>query len=134
MEIAIVGEGEVVIRFIGRHGQTLLQERLVVSGPPGVQALRYVPLSIGTVGGPVELAPVLVSHSNPKQRVTFDGEDSSRFTRRRCQEIGCRASVTREAVLGRVPAPASAAAGTPLGEPAMADVVKAAVTPGRRRR
>jgi len=26
MEIAIIGEGEVVIRFIDRHGHTLLQE------------------------------------------------------------------------------------------------------------
>jgi hypothetical protein len=32
MEIAIRGEGEVVIRFIDQHGQTLLQERLVISG------------------------------------------------------------------------------------------------------
>ena len=52
MEIAIVGQGEVVIRFIDQHGDSLLQERLVVSGLPDVEALRYVPPSIGTVGGP----------------------------------------------------------------------------------
>jgi len=88
MEIAIIGEGEVVIRFIDRHGQTLLQERLVVSGPPGVQALRQVPLSIGTVNGPAELAPVITSVSTSRPRVTFDGEDPSRFVRRRSKVIG----------------------------------------------
>ena len=97
MEIAIIGEGEVVIRFIDRHGQTLLQERLVVSGPPGVQALRYVSLSIGTVGGPAELAPVVASLGNSQQRVTFDGEDPARFARRRCRKIGCSATVARNA-------------------------------------
>src|SRR5207302_10146662 len=33
--------GEVVIRFIDRHGHTLLQERLVVSGPPGVRSEEH---------------------------------------------------------------------------------------------
>ena len=70
MEIAIIGEGEVVIRFIDRHGHTLLQERLVVSGPPGVQALRHVSLAIGTVRGPAELAPVVASLSNPQPRAS----------------------------------------------------------------
>src|SRR5215831_715536 len=97
MEVAIIGEGEVVIRFIDRHGQTLLQERLVVSGPPGVQALRYVPLSIGTIDGPAEIAPVVTSLSNSKQRVTFDGEDPARFTQRRCKAIGCSGTISRDA-------------------------------------
>ena len=100
MEIAIIGEGEVVIRFIDRNGQTLLQERLVVSGPPGVQALRQVPLSIGTVDGPAELAPVITSVSTSRPRVTFDGEEPARFVRRRSKIIGCRAAVMRDAGQG----------------------------------
>jgi len=104
MEIAIIGEGEVVIRFIDRHGQTLLQERLVVSGPPGVQALRQVPLSIGTVDGPAALAPVITSVGNSRQRVTFDGEDPARFVRRRSKAIGFTAAVMRDAARGKAPA------------------------------
>src|SRR5262249_62412349 len=92
MEITIIGEGEVVIRFIDRNGQTLLQERLVVSGPPGVQALRQVPLSIGTVDGPPELAPVITSVSTPPPRVTFDGQDPPPFVRRRSQAHGLSAA------------------------------------------
>lgn len=95
MEIAIIGEGEVVIRFIDRHGHTLLQERLVISGPPGVQALRHVVLSVGTVRGPAKLAPVVASLSNPQQRVMFDGEDPARFARRRCKTIGLAAPASR---------------------------------------
>jgi hypothetical protein len=34
VEIAIRGEGALVIRFIDKSGQTLLQERLTVSGSP----------------------------------------------------------------------------------------------------
>lgn len=135
MEIAIIGQGEVIIRFIDRHGNTLLQERLVVSGPPGVQALRYVSLSIGTVGGPAEVAPVLTSLSNRQQRVTFDGEDPVRFARRRCKAIGCSASVARNAARGEVPVPVPHGAGiTSVSEPSMRTVLRAASrrVPGRR--
>jgi hypothetical protein len=132
MEIAIIGEGEVIIRFIDQHGETLLQERLVVSGPPGVQALRYVPLSIGTIRGPAELAPVVISLSNSRQRVTFDGQDPARFARSRCKAIGCSAAVARDATRGKAPAPTPHGVGvTAVGEPAMADVLRAA---SRRRR
>ena len=135
MEIAIIGQGEVVIRFIDQHGDTLLQERLVVSGPPGVQALRYVPLSIGTVGGPVGVAPVLSSLSNRQQRVTFDGEDPVRFARRRCTAIGCNASVTRSAARGKVPAPLPHGAGVvSVSDPPMRSVLRAASSRVRGRR
>jgi hypothetical protein len=135
MEIAIIGQGEVVIRFIDRHGNTLLQERLIVSGPPGVQALRYVSLSIGTVGGPAEVAPVLTSLSNRQQRVTFDGEDPVRFARRRCKAIGCSASVTRNAARGKVPAPVPHGAGvTSVSDPSMRSVLRAASSRVRGRR
>ena len=135
MEIAIIGEGEVIIRFIDRHGQTLLQERLVVSGPPGVQALRQVSLSIGTVDGPAELAPVLTSVSNSRQRVTFDGEDPARFVRRRSKAIGCTAAVMRDAARGEAPAPVPHAAGAAtISEPAMGPVLRAALRRTRPRR
>jgi hypothetical protein len=44
VEIAIRGEGELVICFIDKSGQTLLQERLTVSGSPKIEALRIVEL------------------------------------------------------------------------------------------
>lgn len=133
MEIAIIGEGEVVIRFIDRHGNTLLQERLVVSSPPGVQALRNVSLSIGMVRGPAELAPVLASLSNPQQGVTFDGEEPAHFARRRCKVIGCSATVTRKATRGKAPAPTPQGPGlASVSEPAMPRVLRAASASVRR--
>ena len=135
MEIAVIGAGEMVIRFIDRHGRTLLQERLVVSGPPGVQALRQVPLSIGTVDGPAELAPVVTSVSNSRQRVMFDGEDPARFVRRRSKAIGCTATVMRDAARGKAPAPVPQAAGAAtISEPAMGPVLRAALRRTRPRR
>ena len=85
MEITIIGGGEVLIRYINRRGETLMQERLVVSGPPDVIAIRSMPLSIGTVDGFSELAPVLVSAKGEKQRVEFDGGDPTRFVSGRCR-------------------------------------------------
>ena len=105
MEIAIAGEGAVVIRFIDKSGQTLLEERIAVSGSPTVQALRVVDLSLNTTGGRALLAPVLMQQSNPEQRVTFDREPPSRFTRARCKKIGCSAKVTQSAARGKAPAP-----------------------------
>jgi hypothetical protein len=46
MDIAIVGPGEVVIRFIDKKGQTLIQERLIVSGSPTVEGRRTIALSV----------------------------------------------------------------------------------------
>jgi hypothetical protein len=113
----------------------LVQERLVVSGPPGVQALRYVPLSIGTMGGPAEVTPVLVSLSNRQQRVTFDGEDPVRFARRRWKAIGCSATVARNAARGKAPASTPYGAGvTSVSEPSMPSVLRAASSRVRGRR
>ena len=106
MEIAIIGEGEVLIRFIDRNGQTLVQEKLVVSGSPTVEGRRTIDLAVKTIDGSVPLAPVLIRQSNSKQRVTFDDEPPSRFTQRRCKEIGCPAAITKDAARGRVKAPA----------------------------
>lgn len=80
MEIAIRGEGELVIRFIDKPGQTM-QERLTVSGSPKTEALRVIELSLRTAAGDAAVAPVLVSQSNTAQRVRFD-----RKPRRRCPE------------------------------------------------
>jgi hypothetical protein len=106
MEIAIVGEGEVLIRFIDRNGQTLMQEKLVVSGSPTVEGRRVIDLSVKTIDGTVPLAPVLIRQSNPKQRVTFDDEPPSRFTQGRCKEIGCPTAITKDAARGRAAPPA----------------------------
>ncbi len=124
MEIAIHGEGEVVIRFVDRRGRTLLQERVVVSGPPGVRALRHLSLSIGTASGPAELAPVVVSLSGREQRVTFDGQEPSRFAQKRCKAIGCSASVARDAARGVAPDPSPR---IPIAQqPEMSDVLRRA--------
>lgn len=105
MEIAIIGGGEVVIRFIDKAGRTLLQERITVSGSPKIQARRIVDLTLNTIEGRAMIAPVLTQQSNPKQRVT--GENPSRFARRRCKVIGCDAATARSAANGKAPAPAS---------------------------
>lgn len=106
MEISIAGEGEVMIRLIDSKGRTLIQEKLVVSGSPTVEGRRIMALSVETTRGAVPVAPVLVRQSNPKQRVTFDGEPPSRFTRTRCEEIGCATDVIQDAERGCVAPPA----------------------------
>jgi hypothetical protein len=82
-----------------------MQERLTVSGSPKMEALRVVALSLLTTDGDAAVAPVLVSQSNPAQRVRFDDEAPTRFTRRRCKEIGCVADVAAKAARGVAPAP-----------------------------
>ena len=57
VEIAIRGEGALVIRFIDKSGQTLLQERLTVSGSPKIEARRIVELSLETTTGRALVAP-----------------------------------------------------------------------------
>ena len=106
MNIAIVGEGEVVIRFVDRKGRTLVQERVSVSGSPTIEARRSIALSVETTNGAMLLAPVLVRQSNPQQHVTFDREEPSRFTRKRCKEIGCTRDVIRDAARGCAAPPA----------------------------
>lgn len=116
MEIAIVGEGEVTIRFIDQKGQTLIQEKLVVSGSPTVEGRRTIDLSVETNSGSRPLAPVLIRQSNPKQRVTFDSEIPSRFTQKRCKEIGCATKVAREAARGHAAPSAQAGASVRLSD------------------
>jgi hypothetical protein len=126
MEIAISGEGEVIIRFIDRDGATLLQERVTIAGPEGVRAVRNVSLSIGTVGGRAQVVPVLIAHGH-EQRVTFDGEPAAQFVRRRCREIGCTARVTRDAARGLAPALLEVEAGVVSStEPSMTELLRVA--------
>lgn len=106
MEIAILGEGEVVIRFIDSKGRTLIQEKVGVTGSPTVEARLTIALSVNTTGGAVPLSPVLVRQSNPKQQVTFDDESPSRFTRKRCEAIGCLIDVVNDAERGCAAPPA----------------------------
>jgi hypothetical protein len=108
MEIAIIGEGEVILRFIDRKGRTLVQEKIIVSGSPTMEARRIIALSVETTSGAMLLAPVLVRQSNPQQRVTFDREQPSRFTRKRCKEIGCKRDVASDAASGCAAPPAGA--------------------------
>jgi hypothetical protein len=104
MEITIHGEGTVVVRFINKKGQTLLEERLAVSGSSTVQAKRIVPLALETTKGEVPVAPVLVQQSHDGQRVMFEGKDPAAWTRERCRKIGCPRSVVDGAGRGSAPA------------------------------
>ena len=135
MEIEIAGEGSVVIRFIDKSGQTLLEERIAVSGSPTVQAMRVVDLSLNTTGGRALLAPVLMQQSNPEQRVTFDRETPSRFTHARCKKIGCSAKVTQSAARGKAPAPVKGQgpAGVAADDRRLDRVIRSAAREDRRR-
>jgi hypothetical protein len=104
MEIAIHGEGTIVVRFINKKGQNLLEERLAVSGSATVQARRIVPVELEMTGGKELVVPVLVQQSHDGQRVTFDGKEPATWTRERCRKIGCPRSVVEEAGRGSAPA------------------------------
>jgi hypothetical protein len=103
MQIEIRGEGELVLRFIDKKGVTLMQERLTVSGSPDVTAMRVVDLVLRTAKGEAQVAPVIVSRSNPDQAVRFDGDDPPQFIKRRCKEIGCATKVAADAARGAAP-------------------------------
>ena len=105
MEIAIAGEGVLVIRYIDKDGRTLMQERLVVSGSPTMEARHLAPHTLETTSGEAHVAAVLVSRSNPRQRVTFDRQAPAAYARRRCREIGCPPKIATEAARGRAPEP-----------------------------
>lgn len=68
MEILIIGEGEVVIRFIDSKGQTLMQEKLVISGSPTVEGRRTLDLSVETTEGNTPLAPVFATKQSEAVR------------------------------------------------------------------
>jgi hypothetical protein len=132
MEIAIAGEGELVLRFIDRAGQTLMQERLVVSGSPTMEARHVVPLSLSTVDGPSDVAPVLVRLSNPEQDVAFDGETPADFTRERCKAIGCPEEIGAAAARGEAPPlePGTESV-VAVEDRGLDDVIESALRPGR---
>jgi hypothetical protein len=133
MEIAIAGEGELVIRYIDKQGRTLMQERLVVSGAPAMEARHLAPESLQTAAGGIDVAAVLVRRTNTRQRVTFDGRDPAAHVRARCKAIGCDAKVAAAAARGQAPAPdAGRGPVVAADDPAMARLVAAAAR-GRRR-
>ena len=132
MEIAIVGEGELVIRYIDKDGQTLMQERLTVSGLPTMEARHLAPLALRTVQGATDVAPVLVRRTNPRQRVTFDRAAPAAFTRKRCREIGCAPKVAAAAVRGEAPPPVATGLALAPDDPGL-DRLIAAAARGRRR-
>ena len=103
MEIALDGEGEVLLRFIDAKGRTILEERLAVSGSSTVRARRIVPLVLETTEGKLPVAPVLAHRTNDRQRVTFDGQPPASWTRKRCREIKCSPKIAANAVRGLAP-------------------------------
>jgi hypothetical protein len=131
MEIAIAGEGELVLRYIDKQGRTLMQERLVVSGSPTMEARHLAASALQTADGAVDVAPVLVRRSNARQRVTFDRQAPAAYVRTRCKEIGCAAKIAADAARGQAPAP-EAGTGPVVAsdDPGMARLV--AATRGRR--
>ncbi len=133
MEISIIGPGEVVIRFIDSKGETLVQETVVVSGSPTVEGRRTIDLSVRTADGQRPLAPVLVRQGNSKQRVMFDGDTPSRFTQKRCKEIGCTVKVAKAAASGQATPPRQGAASVRLSDDhALAKLIKTAGNMARR--
>ena len=132
MEIAIVGEGALVIRYIDKDGRTLMQERLVVSGSPTMEARHLAPQALRTVNGPADVAAVLVGRSNPRQRVTFDRQAPAAHTRKRCKEIGCAAKIAAAAARGQAPEPEPRSG--PLAAPDDAALLRMAAAAARGRR
>jgi hypothetical protein len=63
-----------------------------------------MPLGLRTIKRRESVSPVLVSRSGAEQKVTFDGEDTASFTRKRCAEIGCPRQVAAQAKRGQAPA------------------------------
>ena len=133
MEIAIAGEGELVIRYIDKDGRTLMQERLVVSGSPTMEARHLAPHTLQTTDGAAEVAAVLVRRSNARQRVTFDRQAPAAYARRRCKEIGCRAKIAVEAARGRAPEPEPRIGPSAAPDDAALVRLAAAAARGRRR-
>ena len=133
MEIAIAGEGELVIRYIDKDGRTLMQERLVVSGSPTMQARHLAPQTLQTTDGAADVAAVLVRRSNARQRVTFDRQAPAAYARRRCKEIGCPTKIAAEAARGRAPEPEPRIGLSAAPDDAALVRLAAAAARGRRR-
>jgi len=134
MEIAIAGEGELVIRYIDKDGRTLMQERLVVSGSATMEARHLAPHMLQTTEGAAEVAAVLVRQTNARQRVTFDRQPPAAYVRRRCKEIGCSAKIAAEAARGRAPAPEPRIGLSAAPDDAVLARLAAAAARGLRRR
>jgi hypothetical protein len=132
MEIAIAGEGEVVIRYIDKDGRTLMQERLVVSGSSTMEAWHLAPQALRTVNGVIDVAAVLVRRSNSRQRVMFDRQAPAAYARIRCKQIGCPPKIAAAAARGQAPAPEPRTG--PLAAPDDAALLRMAIAAARGRR
>lgn len=101
MEILIQGEGEVVIRLIDRSGHALGERKIRLAGSETIQGKTELPISLETTNKQRAVAPVVVRRED-SQKVLFDGEDAQAFIKKRCQEIGCSATVIEDALRGCV--------------------------------
>jgi hypothetical protein len=104
MEVTIKGAGEVVIRLIDAKGKTMMEQTMVASGSPTVEAKASVALELETDHGTVAVAPVLARCSNPRATIAFDGKAPADFTVARCRDIGGSAKLARQAAKGEAEA------------------------------
>lgn len=104
MEVTVRGAGEVVVRLIDANGKTMMEQTMIASGSPTVEARARVALELETEDGTLAVAPVLARQSNPRAVVAFDGEPPAAFTATRCREIGCSARLAKQAAKGKAPA------------------------------
>lgn len=100
MEVTIVGEGELRIRLVDSKGRTMMDQKMVASGSPTVQAKALLPLELETADGQVPVAPVLAYQSNSRQAIRFDGQQPRRFTLTRCRLIGCSPRLSQRIAKG----------------------------------
>jgi len=122
----------VVIRYIDKDGRTLMQERLVVSGSPTMEARHLAPQALRTVNGVTDVAAALVRRSNPRQRVTFDRQAPAAYARTRCKQIGCPPKIAAAAARGQAPEPEPRTG--PLAAPDDAALLRMATAAARGRR
>lgn len=104
MEVTVKGAGEVVIRLIDPKGKTIMEQTMVASGSPTIEAKASVPLELETDGGTVAVAPVLAGQSNPRAVIAFDGKEPAAFTAARCRDIGCSVQLAKQAAKGKAEA------------------------------
>lgn len=104
MEVAVKGAGELVIRLVNARGRTMMEQKIVASGSPTVQAKAIVPLEVETADGAVAVTPVLAHMSNPRQEVKFDGQQPARFSKTQCRRIGGSTHLALRVARGTAPA------------------------------
>jgi len=89
VEVLVHGPGELVLGLADRSGRMLLLRRIVFSGHEKLVARSHLPLKVATVGGTVEVSPVVVSQSRG-QVIHLDGSDAAKFIQQRCRSMRAR--------------------------------------------